>query len=158
MGKPDLNTITVPRSVTASMLILASMAMAALIYFLTGRAVLHERASIADVVAIIRRYDSGSVPPSTLIAGLAPVITAILFFVPWGALAFLSFDRAGWRRVWTYAVTIAVGAAFALGLVAWQYRLPTRVTGWNDAAWNVAGVFLGAVAGHLRKRVRFRFQ
>jgi len=51
-----------------------------------------------------------------------------------------------------------VGVAFALALIAWQNRLPTRVTGWYDALWNSAGCAAGAVLGDLRKRVRVRFQ
>ena len=158
MGKTEIIVIRVPRWVTVALLVVVSAAMVVLIYFLTGRAYLHgEHTSLVDIVAIIRRYDVGAVPPEALIATLAPVVTNILFFIPWGALAFLSFDRARWPRIATYLVTIAVGAAFASVLVAWQTRLPTRITGWTDAAWNVAGVCIGAAGAHLRKRVRVRF-
>ena len=158
MGKSKTHIVVVPRAVTIALLVLVSAAMAALIYWLTGRAVLHERASMVDIIAIIRRYDTGQMPPSAVLATLAPAISNILFFVPWGALAFLSFDRpTGRRRLVTYGLTLAVGAAFASGLVVWQFQLPTRVTGWPDAAWNTLGVAIGAMAGHLRKEVRVRF-
>ena len=68
-----------------------------------------------------------------------------------------------WPRVarslagWT-AVTLAVGVAFACLLVAWQSALPTRITGWNDAAWNTVGCAVGAMAAHLRKQLRIRFE
>lgn len=157
MGKAEIRVVRVPRAVTLAGLVVLTAAMAALIYFLTGRAYLHgEHTSLADVIAIIRRYDVGT-PSTTLIANFAPIITNILFFIPWGAMAFLSFDRARWPRIVTYLVTLAVGAAFASALVAWQTQLPTRVTGWTDAAWNLVGVAIGAIGGHLRKRVRVRF-
>lgn len=158
MGKTEVHVVRVPRAVTIALLVVVTAAMTALIAFLSGRAYLHERTSLLDIVALVRKYDVGALPPTAIIANLAPVITNILFFIPWGALAFLSFDRARWPRIVTYVVAIAVGAAFASVLVAWQARLPTRVTGWTDAAWNVLGVCVGAVAGHLRKRVRIRFE
>jgi hypothetical protein len=154
MGKSAVVVIVVPRWVTVSLLVLVSGAMALLIYLLSGKAYLHERTSVVEVLSLVRGYDR--LTPSAFIAGIAPVITNILFFVPWGALAFLSFDRA-WSRAVTYGLTLAVGVAFASLLVAWQYALPTRITGWNDAAWNAAGCAAGAVAGHLRKTLRLRF-
>jgi len=157
MGKSEVKVIRVPRAVTAILLIATSAAMVAVIAALTGRAYLHERTSLVDIIAIVRRYDVGAIPPTAVIANLAPVLTNILFFIPWGALAFLSFDRARWPRIVTYLVTIAVGAAFASVLVSWQTQLPTRVTGWTDAAWNLVGVSIGAIGGHLRKSVRVRF-
>ena len=105
----------------------------------------------------MHRYDLGSVGNDALLASAAPSVADVLLFLPWGVLAFLAFDRGEGRRVFTYALAVGVGAAFALGLVAWQNRLPTRVTDWYDAAWNCAGVLAGAVAGDLRKRVRIRF-
>jgi len=36
--------------------------------------------------------------------------------------------------------------------------LPTRVTTISDSIANAAGAFAGAVAAHLRKRVRVRFE
>jgi len=157
MGKAEVTIVRVPRVVTVAALVALTAAMAALIYYLTGRAYLHEHTSLVDIIAIIRRYDVGGESPTSLIANFAPVMTNILFFIPWGALAFLSFDRARWPRIVTYLVTLAVGAAFASVLVAWQTQLPTRVTGWTDAEWNLVGVLIGAIGGHLRKRVRVRF-
>jgi len=157
MGKAQIKVVRVPRAVTVLALVVLTAAMALLVFYLTGRAYLHERTSLVDIIAIIRRYDVGSVPPTALIANFAPVLTNILFFIPWGALAFLAFDRARWPRIVTYLVTLAVGAAFASVLVAWQTQLPTRVTGWTDAAWNLVGVAIGAIGGHLRKRVQVRF-
>jgi hypothetical protein len=105
----------------------------------------------------MHRYDRGALSNDALLATAAPGIADILFFMPWGALAFLAFDGGEGHRLRTYLLTLAVGLTFALGLVAWQSALPTRVTGWEDAGWNTFGCLAGAVAGHLRKRLRVRF-
>ena len=157
VGKSEVKTIRVPRAVTVSFLLLVTAAIAAMIYWLSGRAMLHERVTITELLSLVRRYDRGLIGTDALLASVAPAVVDVLLFVPWGVLAFLSLDRGESHRVSTYALTIAVGVAFALALVAWQNRLPTRVTGWYDALWNSAGCIAGAVLGDLRKRVRIRF-
>ena len=131
--------------------------MTALIAGLSGRAYVGAGLTIPEVVSLIHRYDEGAVSNDALLATAAPGIADMLFFIPWGALAFLAFDGGEQHRSRTYLLTLAVGVTFALGLVAWQSALPTRVTGWDDAGWNTLGCLAGAVAGHLRKRVRIRF-
>src|ERR1044071_1006878 len=154
MGKPTTHVVLVPRWVTVALLAGVSAAMALLILELSGRAYLHERTSVVEVLSLVRRYDA--ITPTAFMSAIAPVIANVLFFVPWGALAFFAFDR--WNRAGTYALTLAVGVAFACALVAWQSALPTRITGWNDAAWNTAGCAVGAMAAHLRKQLRIRFE
>ena len=148
----------VPRWVTIVLLVLLSVGMAALIVALSGRAYLGARLTVAEVVALIHRYDRGAVSSDALLATAAPGIADILFFLPWGTMAFLAFDGGEQHRLRTYLLTLAVGVTFALGLVQWQSTLPTRVTGWDDAGWNAVGCLGGAVAGHLRKRLRVRFE
>lgn len=133
MAKGEIRTIHVPRWVTVALWILLSAAMARLIYALSGHAYAQERASITAMIA------------------------DMLFFLPWGAVAFLALDRAGSSRGRTYLLTMLVGVAFALALTAWQQTLPTQVTGWIDVVWDSAGCFAGAIAGHARKRMRIRF-
>jgi VanZ family protein len=158
VGNPTTHTIRVPRWVTIALLLILSAAMAMVVVSLAGHAYERERLTAAQTLSMIRRYDRGSMSNSAVLATIAPAIADILFFLPWGALAFLSFDGGEQHRLRTYLVTVAVGVTFALGLVAWQSALPTRVTGWNDAAWQIAGCIAGAVLGHLRKRVRLRFE
>lgn len=158
MGKPAIRTFTVPRGVTVALLVAVSMAMAALIAFLSGRAYLRQQLTIPEIVSLVHRYDQGALTSDAVLATAAQGIADILFFMPWGALAFLAFDGGETRRLRTYLLTLAVGVTFALGLVAWQSKLPTRVTGWEDAGWNMLGCLAGAVCGHLRKRVRLRFE
>lgn len=157
MGKPTIRTFTVPRGVTIALLVAVSAGMVALITFLSGRAYLRQQLTIPEIVSLIHRYDRGALSSDVLLATAASGIADILFFMPWGALAFLTFDGGENRRLRTYLLTLVVGVTFALGLVAWQSRLPTRVTGWEDAGWNMLGCLAGAVFGHLRKRVRVRF-
>jgi glycopeptide antibiotics resistance protein len=143
--------------VTVALLVAVSIGMAALIALLPGRAFLRQQLTAAEIVSLIHRYDQGGLSIDALLATAATAIADILFFMPWGALAFLSFDGSETHRLRTYLLTLAVGVTFALGLVAWQSALPTRVTGWEDAGWNMLGCLAGAVCGHLRKRVRVRF-
>jgi len=142
---------------TIALLGVVSIAMTALIALLSGRAYLGQQLTIPQLVSFIHRYDQGAVSTDALLATAAPGIADILFFLPWGALAFLSFDGGDRHRPRTYLLTLAVGATFALGLVAWQRALPTPVTGWEDAGWNMLGCLAGAVFGHLRKGVQVRF-
>jgi hypothetical protein len=157
VGKSTIRTVTVPRAVTVILLVIVSAAMSLLIASLSGRAYLGVRLTMPELVSLIHRYDEGAVSNDALLATAAPAIADLLFFLPWGALAFLSFDGGEEHRLRTYLVTLAVGVTFALGLMAWQSRLPTRVTGRDDAGWNTLGCLFGALAGHLRKRVRIRF-
>src|SRR5436309_2696287 len=152
MGKKTIRTILVPRWITVALLVVVSLAMAGLIAMLSGRAYLRPRLTIADIVSLAHRYDRGALSNDAILATAAPGIADILFFMPWGALAFLAFDGGEGHRLRTYLLTLVVGLTFALGLVAWQSALPTRVTGWEDAGWNTFGSFAGAIAGHLRKR------
>ena len=155
MGKRDIRTVHVPKAVTFALLVIVSAAMAGIIYGLSGRAYAGKRSSVAEVIATVAQH-AGDEP--VVLASLAPVIADILFFIPWGVLAFLAIDRAERPRVQAYAATVAVGVAFALGLMAWQRVLPTHVTSWIDVVWNAVGCFVGAIAGHARKRMFVRFE
>jgi glycopeptide antibiotics resistance protein len=157
VGKRTIRTILVPRWVTIALLVLLSAGMAALIAMLSGRAYVRQQLTMPEVVSLIHRYDKGALSNDALLATAAPGIADILFFMPWGALAFLAFDGGDTHRLRTYLLTLVVGVTFALGLVAWQSALPTRVTSWEDAGWNTLGCLAGAVIGHLRKRLRIRF-
>ncbi len=156
MGIREIRTIRVPKWITILLWVIVSAAMVGLIYSLSGRAYTQERASIAEIVAMVQRGRSGQ--PVAVLAAISPLIADILFFLPFGALAFLAIDREGRSRPRAYGMTLLVGVAFALVLAAWQETLPTRVTGWLDAAANAAGCLAGAMIGHARKRMRVRFE
>lgn len=158
MGRPEARVIVIPRGVTVALLILVTATMAVTIFLLSGRAMMRDRMSLPELVSLIRRYDQGTVGNVALLASVAPAIAAALFFLPWGTLAFLSFDGNPARRGRTYALVVGLGVAFALVLAAWQEVLPTRVTGWEDVPWNTMGCLAGATVAHLRKRIRIRFE
>jgi len=147
VGKRETHVVHVPRWVTVLLLLAVSAAMVLTIHFLSGRAYLRQSS-----------FRFVSATTSSLLAIIAPAIADALFFLPWGALAFLSLDRAAQPRQTTYFAVIALGVAFALGLVAWQTVLPTRVTGGLDAMCNAMGCTAGAALGHARKRIRVRFE
>jgi hypothetical protein len=156
MGKREIRIVQVPRWITVFLLVLVSAAMTTAIYLLSGHAYRRE-GSFPEVLSVLRP-DRGSVSSTAVLASTAPAVADILFFIPWGVLAFLSFDRSGVPRSRVYAATVLVGVAFALALIAWQQSLPTRVTDWLDAPWNAVGCACGAALGHARKRVRIRFE
>jgi VanZ family protein len=156
VGKKEIRVVQVPRRLTAILWLLVSAAMATAIYFLSGHAY-HRESSLAEIFSMLQRYDQGSATSSAVLAILAPAIGDILFFLPWGALAFLSLDGRNRSRKSIYAATIALGVAFALALTAWQTLLPTRVTGGIDCFWGAVGCGAGAALGHARKRFRVRF-
>ena len=156
MGKGEIRVIHIPRWLTIIIWMIVTAAMLALVYQLSGRAYARET-RISDIIETMRRYRGGSASANNVLAAVSPAMADILFFLPWGALAFLSIDRDNRRNI-TYLLTILLGVAFALGLMVWQSALPTRITNGVDAAWNVAGCVLGALGAHARKRVRFRFE
>src|SRR5712691_122338 len=157
MGMSDIRVIHVPRWVTIALWILVSAAMVLTIHLLSGHAY-HRQSSFADVAAMVYRLDRGTASSSVLLATIAPATADVLFFLPWGALAFLSLDGAQRSRKGLYLATITLGVAFALALMAWEEWLPTRVTGGIDTLWNAVGCAAGAALGHTRKRVRVRFE
>jgi len=159
VGKSEIKTVIVPRAVTVALLVLITATIALSVYLLSGRATMHgRRFGFGELLALVRRYDAGAAGNVVVLSDIAPAAADVLLFIPWGVVAFLAFDRGESRRASTYALTLIVGVAFALALVEWQNRLPTRVTGWYDALWNCAGCAAGAILGDLRKRVRIRFQ
>src|SRR5438445_4205225 len=150
MGKAETHVIHIPRWITIFLWLLVSAAMVVTIDLMSGHPYRRE-SSFARVLAIPTTI-------SAVLAIIAPAVADILFFVPWGALAFLSIDGANRSRRSLYAVTVLLGVAFALGLTAWQITLPTRVTGIIDCLWSGVGCAVGAALGHARKRVRVRFE
>src|SRR5438093_701950 len=150
MGRAETHVIHIPRWITLILWLAVSAAMVLTIDLMSGHAY-HRESSFAAALAI-------PTTSSGILAIIAPAVADILFFVPWGVLAFLSIDGANRSRRSLYAVTILLGVAFALGLTAWQITLPTRVTTVLDCLWNGVGCAVGASFGHTRKRVRVRFE
>jgi len=152
VGKREVHIVVVPKWVTALLLVFTSAAMVALIAALSGRAYASDVASPREIV---RRLFERS--PHAALVAIMPLAADALLFVPWGFFAFLVLDRDTRPRSRTYALTIGCGILFAAAVTLWQSMLPTRVITVGDAVANTAGTFIGALAAHLRKRVRVQF-
>ncbi len=157
MGKRDVRTIVVSKRITVVLLLLVSAAMIALLFYLSGKAYASGSEPLAQLLLHIM-YRQQSLNRNAVLAGMMPALANLFLFVPWGFLAFLLFDSPARPRRRTYVITVIAGAIFAAGMESWQYFLPTRVTGPLDAVANTVGAFTGALAGHLRKTVRFQFE
>jgi glycopeptide antibiotics resistance protein len=137
MGKREVRVVVVRKPVTIALLIVVSIAMLLLVYGLSGHTFVRTQRTLIDIIAL----DAANT----------------ILFIPWGFLAFIAVSPKQ-PRAMTYALTIILGALFALGVAAWQATQLAPVTIYPDTIWNVIGTFLGAIAAHLRKSVRVRFQ
>ena len=156
MGKRKVRLIVVRKWVTVLLLIVVSAAMTAFILYLSGKAYENGREPMRDL--LLRLMQRGAdVPRSAILASVMPSIANMIFFLPWGFLMFLALDSPARGRVKSYLVTVIVGALFAIAMEVWQSFLPTRVIGLPDTVANAFGALAGAMAGHLRKRVRLQF-
>lgn len=156
MGKAEVRTIVVPKWVTIILLIAVSATMAGLIVYLSGKAFTNGREPLRDLLLRLMQR-GGEIPRSAIMASIMPSIANILFFVPWGFLMFLAVDTPSRSRGKSYLITVIAGALFAVAIDVWQDFLPTRVIGLPDTVANAVGALAGAMAGHLRKRVRVQF-
>ena len=156
MGKRHVHVIRVSAPVTVALLVLVTIAIASLIYFLSGKAYAAETHPIREILARLLG-GRGPVSRDALLAFLMPVLGNVLLFVPWGFLAFLALDGRTRSRRMTYLVTVIGAVVFAAGMVLWQQSLPTRVTSLPDTFANGLGALAGAALGHARKSVRVQF-
>lgn len=157
MGKRHVHVIVVRKWVTLVLLALTTAAMAALIYFLSGKAYAADTHPIRELLARLLGSGRAHVSRDALLAFLMPVLGNVLLFVPWGFLAFVALDTPSRRRRVTYTLTLFAAVVFAAAMYLWQQVLPTRVTALPDAIANGAGALAGAALGHARKGVRIRF-
>jgi VanZ family protein len=156
MSKREVRVIVVRKGTTIALLILVSAAMAALLYYLSGKAYTSESEPLRDLLLrTLQRHHP--LTRGAVLAGSMAAIANILFFMPWGFLMFLFLDAPSRSRGRTYVFTVLAGAIFALAMVLCQNFLPTRVTGLPDALANAFGALAGAMAGHVRKRVHVQF-
>lgn len=158
MGKRGTRLIVVRKWMTAVLLTLTTVAIAGITLTLTGKAYAKvDPVPFREVRVLARRLAEGPTPTSTIIALVMPMVLNVLLFVPWGFLMFVLLDKVERPTNQSYLLTILLGLTFSMAVEGWQYFLPTRVTDVNDVIWNGFGSFLGAILGHLRKRVRLAF-
>jgi VanZ family protein len=155
MGKREVRVIRVPKWASAVLLVLVSAAMLAMLFYLSGKAYANGREPLRNLA--LRVMQRGPVTRNAVLASIMPAIANMLFFLPWGFLLFLTIDAPPRNRVRSYLITIIAGTLFAIGMQVWQTWLPTRVLAPPDTLAQGVGAFAGAIAGHLRKRVRVQF-
>lgn len=159
MAKGAVRTIVVRRWISVVCLLLTTVAIAMITLSLSGRAYSKvDPVPFREVRLLVDKLsDDEPTPMPVVIALFAPVVMNILLFMPWGFLMFIILDHDR-HSAQSYLITILLATALSLGIELWQYFLPTRVTDINDLIWNVSGALLGAILGHLRKRVRVAFE
>src|SRR5881398_726071 len=57
VGKSEVRIVLVPRAVTATLLLAVSVLIAGSVYWLSGRATMHERLTMTELLSLVRRYD-----------------------------------------------------------------------------------------------------
>ncbi|HEX8154591.1 MAG TPA: VanZ family protein [Thermoanaerobaculia bacterium] len=155
MGKREVRVIVVSKVATAALWIVVSAGIAALVWFLSGKAYSTDVHPVREILG--RLLGSRALSRDALLAYLMPTAGNALLFLPWGFLLFLALDTPSRPRFRSYAITLVGGVLFSSALQLWQEFLPTRVTGMADGLANVAGALTGAALGHMRKQVHVRF-
>jgi len=156
MGKREVRVVVVPKWATVVLLVVVSGAMTTLILYLSGKAYTNGREPLRDLLLRLMQR-GGEIPRHAILASVMPSIADMLFFLPWGFLMFLAVDMPSHGRGKSYLITVIIGVLFAIALEASQSLLPTRVIGLPDTIASSFGALAGAIAGHLRKRVRMQF-
>lgn len=160
MPAPRIKTYTVSKWITLVLLLVMTGTILGVTVSLSGKAYNKvDPEPFRDVrVLVDRLQDDRPVPTPVVVSLLMPIVLNILLFVPWGFLMFVLLERPERSAFQAYLLTFFLALALSLGVEAWQYFLPTRVTDVNDVIWNGAGAIVGAILGHLRKRVRIAFE
>ena len=149
----------VPRWLTILILLAITAAIISLTVWSSGKSYTKvDPLPFDDLRHIIHRASHRPVSTDILAVIIVPIIGNILLFVPWGFLMFITLYTIDRPTVQTYVLTILLGFTFSVGIEAWQYFLPTRVSSVNDVIWNTLGTILGAILGHMRLTVRFEFE
>lgn len=159
MSKSGVRTVVVRRGVTIFLLLLATVAIYGITLSLSGKAYSKvDPVPFREVKLLAEKLSEGPMSTSVIVALTMPIVLNILLFMPWGFLMFIVLDHGDRPASQSYLITFLLALLLSLGVEAWQYFLPTRVTDINDIIWNALGAFLGAILGHLRKRVRVAFE
>ena len=153
-----MREITIRKPLTLLMLVLVTGAIVAVTVWMSGKSYSNlDPIPFDDIRYLIRRLSVRPISTHILAVLVVPMIANVLLFVPWGFLAFITFYTVERPTLQTYVLTVLLGLTFTLGVEGWQYFRPSRVADINDVIWNTTGVFLGALLGHARLRVRFEF-
>ena len=158
MGKRHIHPVSVPKAATVGLLLLTTIAMAGLVYLLSGRAYAADTHPIRELTARALGAERGDLSSGTVLTFLLPALGNVLLFVPWGFLLFIALDAPQRPRRFSYLITVVGAVVFAATMHYWQEFLPTRVTSLSDTVANGVGAFIGAAMGHARRSVRVVFE
>lgn len=160
MPSQKIRTYTIRKWVTFVLLLVVTGVILGVTVSLSGKVYSKvDPEPFRDVKVLVDRLqDDRPVPTPVVVTLLMPILLNMLIFVPWGFLMFVLLDNPERSVVTSYLLTFFLALALSLGIEAWQYFLPTRVTDVNDVIWNGSGAVVGAILGHLRKRVRIAFE
>ena len=151
--------IAIRRPITIVLLIAVTAIIAATTLWTAGKSYTKvDPLPFDDIRHLVQRFGNRPISTHILAVIIIPIIGNIILFVPWGFLTFIALYSVDRPTVQTYVLTILLGLTLTLAIEAWQYFLPSRVADINDVIWNTAGTIVGALLGHLRRRVRFEFQ
>jgi glycopeptide antibiotics resistance protein len=152
-------TIVVRRPSTILLLLIATVAIAAVTLWMSGKAYSKvDPIPFEDLRHLAHRVAHRPVSTRVLALIIVPLIANILLFVPWGFLMFIALYTVNRPTVQTYVLTVLLGLTLTCAIEAVQYFLPSRVADVNDIIWNTVGTLAGAVLAHLRLRLRFEFE
>ena len=152
-------TLSIPRYATVILLLLVTIAIAAVTVWSTGASYAKlDPLPFDDLRHLAHRIARRPVSTHILSVIVIPIVANVLLFLPWGFLMFIALYTIDRPTVQTYLLTILLGFTLSAVIEAWQYFLPSRVADVNDVIWNTAGTICGAILGHLRLRVRFEFE
>lgn len=156
---PPPRIVTVRRRTTVMLLLLTTAAIIALTLWASGKVYTKvDPEPFREVRLLHQKMSEGTVRTETVIALTMPILMNVLLFLPWGFFLFLIVDTPERGVIQSYLWTILGAVAFSSLVEGWQYFLPTRVTDVNDIIWNGTGALLGAMYGHVRKRILFAFE
>jgi glycopeptide antibiotics resistance protein len=151
--------IVIRKPLTVVLLLAVTIAIVSVTVWTAGRSYENfEPIPFDDLRYLAKRLAERPISTQILAVIVVPMIANVLLFVPWGFLTFIALYTVERPTLQTYVLTTLLGLTFSLGIEAWQYFLPSRVADVNDVIWNTSGALLGAVAGHLRLRLRFEFE
>lgn len=150
--------VVIRRPFTVMLLIIVTIGIGAITIGTSGRNYSSlDPMPFEDLRHIAHRLQHATVSTRILALTLLPVVANILLFVPWGFLMFIALYTVERPTVQTYVLTMLLGITLTCVIEGWQYFMPSRVADVNDIIWNTTGTLAGAIAGHLRERVRFEF-
>lgn len=160
MATQKIRTVTIRKWVTLVLLLIVTGTILGVTISLSGKVYTKvDPEPFREVrVLVDRLQDPKPVPTPVVVTLLMPILMNVMLFIPWGFLMFILLDSPSRATFQSYLLTFFLALALSLGIEAWQYFLPTRVTDINDVIWNASGAVVGAILGHLRKRVRIAFE